>query len=102
MAEAARADRELTEYFEHTLCPDEAFAQTVLVNDGRFRLRNDHLRFVDLAGSCDGRPRLLGRADAASFVGGGFHFARKFDAEADPGVLDWLDREVLDGSRPPA
>jgi hypothetical protein len=91
----AREDHELRRYFERTLCPDEAFAQTVLVNDGRFRLRNDPLRFVDFAATRTGHPRTLDLADAAAITTGAFHFARKFDAHTDPAVMDWLDREVL-------
>ena len=94
---AARDDRPLREYFERTLCPDEAFAQTVLVNDGRYRLANDSLRFVDFAATRDGHPRVLRLADAAALRASHHHFARKFDVEVDGAILDWLDREVLAG-----
>ncbi|HVR29552.1 MAG TPA: beta-1,6-N-acetylglucosaminyltransferase [Thermoanaerobaculia bacterium] len=92
---AARAETALVEHFARTVCPDEAFVQTVLVAEPRFRLANDSLRYVDVRGSRDGRPRVLGRADGPALVGGGFAFARKFDAEVDAIVLDWLDNEVL-------
>jgi hypothetical protein len=95
VAAAGRSDQALRRHFERTLCPDEAFAQTVLVNDGRFTLCNDALRYVDFAGSRDGHPRVLRLADGPALVGGAFHFARKFDVEVDAAVLDWLDRRLL-------
>lgn len=94
VAEAARGEARLVEYFERTICPDEAFAQTVLVDDPRFRLCNDNLRFIDMRGSRDGRPRVLGLADGPALVAGGYAFARKFDTEVDAAILDWLDRRL--------
>jgi hypothetical protein len=92
VAEAARG--ELAERFAATVCPDEAFAQTVLVNDPRFRLANDNLRFVDVGGSRDGRPRVLRLADGPAISAGAYAFARKFDTEVDAAVLDWLDERL--------
>ena len=93
LAEAAREDTMLVAYFAHTICPDEAFAQTCLVNAG-FELDDDNLRFVDMAGSRDGHPRLLALADAERLVAGRYHFARKVDVERDPLLVDWLDRRL--------
>jgi hypothetical protein len=95
VARVAREDAVLRDHFEHTICPDEAFAQTVLVNDGRFRLCNDPRRYTDFRNSADGRPRVLCMADLPALTGGGDHFARKFDCADDPYVLDWLDANVL-------
>jgi hypothetical protein len=78
-------------WFQRTICPDEAVVQTLLVHAGRFRLVDDDLRFVDMAGSRDGRPRTLGSGDLAALLGGSHFFARKFDPAVDGGVLDALD-----------
>lgn len=102
VARVAREDHALRRYFERTLCPDEAFAQTVLVNDGRYDLANDALRFVDFAGTRDGHPRLLRLADLPAATSGAYHFARKFDLAVDAAPLDWLDREVLRPAGSPA
>lgn len=100
VAEAARAGSALVEHFRRTVCPDEAFAQTVLVNDGRFLLCNDSLRYVDMRGSRDGRPRVLGMADGPALAAGGYAFARKFDAELDAAILDWLDMRLAPAAAP--
>jgi len=102
VAEAARAGSPLVEHFRQTVCPDEAFAQTVLVHDGRFRLSNDNLRYVDMRGSRDGRPRVLGLPDRPALAAGGYAFARKFDAEVDAAILDWLDLRLAPAGTPGA
>lgn len=94
VAEAARGGSPLAAYFARTVCPDEAFAQTVLVNDPRLRLANDNLRFVDVRGSRDGHPRVLRLADGPALLAGGYAFARKLDPEVDPALLDWLDERL--------
>jgi hypothetical protein len=94
VAEASRGAKALVEYFARTVCPDESFAQTVLVNDSRFRLCNDNLRFVDVRGSRDGHPRILRLADGPALLGGGYSFARKFDIAVDETILDWLDARL--------
>jgi hypothetical protein len=95
VAAAGRPGQALAAWFARTVCPDEAFAQTVLVNDPRYRLCNDDLRFVDVAGSRDGHPRTLRREDGPALVAGGYSFARKLDLAADPGLADWLDAHAL-------
>jgi len=97
VVDAARGDLELVEHFRRTICPDEALAQTVLVNAGRFRLVNDSRRFADSRGSRDGRPRLLGVADLDTITGGAYDFARKFDPAHDGRVLDLLDERLAGG-----
>jgi hypothetical protein len=84
----------LVAHLMRTVCPDEAFAQTVLVNHGGWRLENDDLRFADFAGSRDGHPRTLCRADVQRLQAGPYHFARKLDLAEDPTALDWLDRHL--------
>lgn len=95
----ARGGGELVSHFERTVCPDEAFAQTVLVNDGGFRLCNESLCFVDFQGSRDGRPRVLTRADCLALAAGRHYFARKFDLDVDAAALDWFDAHLASTSR---
>lgn len=91
---AAAARGPLADWFRHTVCPDEAFAQTVLVNDPRFRLVNDNLRYADVAGAKDGHPRVLRLADGPMLAAGGYAFARKLDMATDPALFDWLDERA--------
>jgi hypothetical protein len=93
-----RAD--LVEYFRHTLCPCEAVVQTLLVPQRTFDFANDSLRYVDFAGSREGRPRFLTAADFATITNGRYHFARKIDSRMDGGLLDLLDEWVLGERRP--
>lgn len=93
----ARSRDQVVAHFERTVCPDEAFAQTVLINDGSFRLFNDNLRFVDFQGDRNGHPRTLTRADCPALVAGNYYFARKFDLDVDATALDWLDAHLAGG-----
>lgn len=93
----ARSRGKMVAHFERTVCPDEAFAQTVLINDGSFRLFNDNLRYVDFQSSRDGHPRVLTRDDCPALVAGGYYFARKFDLDVDAGAFDWLDANLTAG-----
>jgi hypothetical protein len=94
LAERRHSEDGLIEWFRRTICPDEAVVQTLLVNSGRFRLANDDLRYVDMAGSKDGRPRTLTAQDLPLLTSGPYYFARKFDAERDGEVLDLLDARI--------
>jgi hypothetical protein len=95
VAETVDRRRDLVDYYRRTICSDESLVQTILVNDGRFRLENDNLLYVDMAGSRTGSPRTLGVADLAELTSGRYHFARKFDPGFDSEVLDRLDEHVL-------
>jgi Core-2/I-Branching enzyme len=94
VAERVRGGDAVTEWLRRTVCPDEALVQTLLVNSGRFQLVNDDLRYVDMAGSRDGKPRTLTTKDLPVLTGGAYYFARKFDANADSEVLDRLDARI--------
>jgi len=93
--ERAHGEPELLRWFQGTVCPCEAVVQTLLVNGGRFELRDDDLRYADFTGSRDGRPRTLTAEDLPAITGGGSHyFARKFDIQGDARVLDLLDARI--------
>ena len=84
---------ELIDHYRRTICPDESLVQTLLVNDGRFRLIDDNRRYAD-TGAPDGRARLLGVADLDEIISGRYDFARKFDLGHDARVLDMLDERL--------
>ncbi|MES1242643.1 MAG: beta-1,6-N-acetylglucosaminyltransferase [Acidobacteriota bacterium] len=92
---AVAADDPLVRWFRKTIAPCEALVPTVLVNSGRFDLEPDSRRFVDFAGSRDGRPRTLNENDLPRMAAGRFDFARKFEMAQDPGLLDRIDAELL-------
>jgi hypothetical protein len=92
--ERVRSGDGLIQWLRHTICPDEAVVQTLLVNGGRFQLANDDLRYVDMSGSRDGRPRTLTAKDLPILTSGPYYFARKFDLSADSEALDLLDGRI--------
>lgn len=83
----------LIDYYRRTICPDESLVQTLLVNDGRFRLIDDNRRYADTGGPL-GHARLLGAADLDEITSGRYDFARKFDLAHDARVLDLLDERL--------
>jgi hypothetical protein len=89
-----RADGPLVRWFRRTVCPDEAVVQTLLSTSNRFRLVDDDLRYADVAGSRNGRPRTLTAEDLPRITAGPYYFARKFDLEHDARVLDLLDAAI--------
>ena len=96
LVEATRPGQPILEYFRHTLVPDEALVQTVLVNSGAFRLQDDSRRFADTHERPGGHARFLEMADAPQLTNGRYDFARRFDATISRELLDWLDAEVHD------
>jgi hypothetical protein len=86
-------ERELVDHYRRTICPDESLVQTLLVNDGRFRLVDDNRRYADTGGP-EGRARVLGTADLDEITSGRYDFARKFDLGHDARVLDLLDERL--------
>lgn len=95
LAESVRDQPFLSDYYSRTICADESFVQTILVNARRFRLINDNLRFVDVAGSRTGSPRTLRDGDFQRLMRSDCQFARKFDSAVDGGILDRLDRVIF-------
>lgn len=91
VAERVRSGDPLIQWLRRTVCPDEAVVQTLLVNSGRFQLADDDLRYVDMSGTRDGRPRTLTVEDLPVLTSGPYFFARKFDAAGSSDVLDLLD-----------
>lgn len=95
--ETVERDRALVAYYRRTVCPDESLVQTILVNDGGWRLVDDNLRYADTGGP-HGQARVLGVADLPEITRGAYHFARKFDLAIDARVLDRLDERLGEGA----
>jgi hypothetical protein len=83
-------------YFATTLVPDEAYFQTMLVNDPDMRVDRRQvswLRWNDDVSKP--HPVTLDRGVLADAVASGAPFARKFDEAASPGLLDFVDETIL-------
>jgi hypothetical protein len=64
-------------HFRHTLCPDEIYFQTLLLNSPlREKLVNDNLRYIDW-NTGPQWPRMLDETDYEAIIASGKLFARK-------------------------
>jgi hypothetical protein len=103
VTDAAEREPELVRFFRHTFIPDEMFFQTLLLNSPlRDRVATlaapdcYGLHYIDWRRGIE-RPETLGAGDLAALAATPAFFARKFDEEADPAVLDRIDAELLAG-----
>jgi hypothetical protein len=86
----------IVKLFRYMWAPDEMVFQSVLYNS-HFRdiIVNDNQRYVDWS-ELQPSPKILTMADAEALTTSDKLFARKFDAEADNKILDYLD-EIIAG-----
>lgn len=84
-------------YFARALVPDEAYFQTLLINDRTMRVQRRQVSWLrweeDITKP---HPVTIDRAGLAEAVASGAPFARKFDDAATPGLLDLVDETILD------
>jgi hypothetical protein len=94
--EVAGRDRRLIRTFRHGGAVDEVFFQTVLMSS-RFRdaVIDDSLVFA-IWGEMANNPETLTQDDLDALTRSSKLFARKFDTEVDPTVLDLIDERLLD------
>lgn len=91
--EFARSNPAFVRFFAHALHPDELFFQTILLNSPLAEtIVADHRQYVRWRGGSS--PALLTSADLDDALASGCLFARKFDSEVDPEVLDRLDAHL--------
>jgi hypothetical protein len=81
-------------YFRRTLSPVEAVFQTILCSSRRFNLVPDCKRYFDFRDSEFNHPKTLTADDLPRALASGAHFARKFDYERHPELLDILDAHL--------
>lgn len=78
-------------YLSWCSVPDEALLPTLLLNDAhQLKIVGDHKRYIHWV---EGRssPELIGQGNLQALSARGDFFARKFDSQLTPGVLDRLD-----------
>jgi len=82
-------------YHRRSLLPDEMFFQTILLNSGSDSLRrnlvNNCLRFIDWDNPNPICPTKLSQKYFGALIESKSLFARKFDVDFDPLILDQLD-----------
>lgn len=90
---------DVVSYFRRCLSPVEAVFQTILCSSGQFNLVPDCKRYFDFRGSRLNHPKTLTAADLPRALASGAHFARKFDYDRYPELLDQLDAHLAAASR---
>lgn len=85
---------DITNYFRRVLTPDEAFLQTIMANDPTLRLSTRELRYFDCTAAFLGQMKTLGPADLPRAFASGCFFARKFDIDSHPAILDTIDAHL--------
>ena len=90
----ARQHPDVVAFFRTMPAPNEVFLQTVLVNSRKFSIVPDGKRYIDWSGTRYNHPKTLGVSDVPAMLASGAHWARKFDSNTDPEVLDILDRYI--------
>lgn len=79
--------KKFVQFFKFTLCPDEMFFQTILLNS-RFQKKivNDNLRFIDWTNCSQGlsnSPDIITKNHLEDLTKSNALFARKFDMDVD-------------------
>jgi hypothetical protein len=80
----------LARHYSRLWCVDESYFQCILANDPSLRLINDNKRFTEWEEGSP-HPNTLTLAHLPKILASGCHFARKFDSDTHPEVLDALD-----------
>jgi len=94
LGEFSQQRRDITDYFRNTSIPDEAFPQTVLLNNPDLSFSSDSLYYINWQGARLGRPRNLTVHDYDAIVARNTFFARKFEPAEDSRILDLLDERI--------
>jgi hypothetical protein len=85
-------NKQIERFFKMTWAVDEVFFQTILCNSPlKDTLVNDNLRYLALQPNF--RPVTYTMKDAKALTGPGKFYARKFDANVDSQILDYLDNK---------
>lgn len=107
---AAASNKELVNYYRYTKFPDEQFFQTIIMNSGfASSVVNNNLRYIDWSDinwpaidwvDFKPHPRTLQQHDIRKLQYTEKLFARKFNENTDPAVLDIIDRSLLKYRKP--
>ena len=95
IVEFLEMNRSFKRFFSLSWGCDEIIFQSILFNSKyKSQMSNNNLRYIDwtLGGA---RPKILSMKDADLIANSGKFFARKFDANFDSEILDWIDTNLL-------
>ena len=78
-------------HYEWTIVPEESATATIVLNSSGLRVVAQELHFERWSDRFSGHPDVFGKDDLEEIVASGKPFARKFDLETDPEVMDAVD-----------
>lgn len=83
--------------FKYTLCSEEFYFQTVILNNSDLRKRviNNNLRHIDWVARNGNNPAVLDKSDLATLLHSEAFFARKFDYPISKDLLISIKKEIL-------
>jgi hypothetical protein len=83
-------------WYARTFIADESFFATILLNQPKFKILLDNKRFVhwNPADPNAASPRVIESKEIDGILNSRAHFARKFDVNVDPHVLDLIDQRI--------
>ena len=88
-------DKKLKRFFSFCWGSDEFVFQTILMNSFyRPKIVNNNHRYIDWSAGGP-RPKTLDISDAPALLKSSMLFARKFDLERYPEIIDFIDKQIL-------
>ncbi len=85
---------ELANYYRGTLVPDESILATIINNAPNLRVANGEVTYTRWANSTISHPDIFQAEDFSVLAAAPQYFARKFDMDVDPNILDALDEFI--------
>jgi Core-2/I-Branching enzyme len=74
----------------HMIVPDESYCHTIFCNAPHLKISQNYWRYIDWSDPIV-NPKTLVLDDLSKIQASSAHFARKFDIDRDPEILDKLD-----------
>jgi hypothetical protein len=86
--------KKLSRFYKHSLCPEEAFFQTLIMNSSyASSVTNDDMRAITWPANSY-RPKVYTMEDLPELLQSRALFARKFDADIDSEILEQLTHAI--------
>jgi len=84
-------------FHQYTFAADEVFFHMIVLNsvNETHNVSNDSLRFMKWRSASSAHPEFLGAADLPALSSSPALFARKFDMNKQPEILDLIDEQLL-------
>jgi hypothetical protein len=83
-----------TDYYRHTVVPDESMIATLVFNSPQLRVANRDITYTRWSDPLPSHPDVFGTGDFGQLTAMPEYFARKFDIDKDSRILDLLDELI--------